>query len=104
MASYEAEDYTNYTIYVHALKSTSKMIGALTLSEKARLLELAGKEGKIDYIKDSHAEVMELFDQVMEEISDYLNKVKPEEEASEDAPVIDAETAEALEKAKEQNE
>ena len=104
LASYEAEDYTNYTIYVHALKSTSKMIGALTLSEKARLLELAGKEGKIDYIKDSHAEVMELFDQVMEEISDYLNKVKPEEEASEDAPVIDAETAEALEKAKEQNE
>lgn len=100
ISSYEAEDYTNYTIYVHALKSTSKMIGALALSEKSRLLELAGKEGKTDYIKDSHEEVMELFDQVMEEITDYLNKVKPEEEEPEGTTVIDEETALALEKAK----
>ena len=102
LASYEAEDYTNYTIYVHALKSTSKMIGALALSEKSRLLELAGKEGKIDYIKDSHEEVMELFDQVMEEITDYLDKVKPEEEETGGTTVIDEETAKALEKANQQ--
>lgn len=102
LTSYEAEDYTNYTIYVHALKSTSKMIGALALSEKARLLELAGKEGNIDYIKDSHDEVMELFDQVMDEITDYLDKVKPEEEEAEGTTVIDEETAKALEKANQQ--
>ena len=101
IASYEAEDYTNYTIYVHALKSTSKMIGALTLSEKARLLELAGKENKIDYIKDSHDEVMTLLEQVLEEINDYLTTVKPEEEDAPD-PVIDAEVAQALEAAKQQ--
>lgn len=101
ISSYEAEDYTNYTIYVHALKSTSKMIGALELSEKSRLLELAGKENKIDYIKDSHEEVMALFDQVMEEITDYLNKVKPEEEEPEE-PVVDEEVAKALEQANNQ--
>ncbi len=101
IASYEAEDYTNYTIYVHALKSTSKMIGALTLSEKARLLELAGKENKIDYIKDSHDEVMTLLDQVLEEITNYLATVKTEEEDSSD-PVVDAEVAKALEIAKQQ--
>lgn len=101
IASYESEDYTNYTIYVHALKSTSKMIGALTLSEKARLLELAGKENKIDYIKESHDEVMTLLDQVLEEITDYLDKVKPEEEEASD-PVVDAEVARALETANQQ--
>jgi len=101
LTSYEAEDYTNYTIYVHALKSTSKMIGALELSEKSRLLELAGKEGKIDYIKDSHEEVMTLFDRVMEEITDYLKKVKPEEEEKEE-PEMDEEVARALEQANNQ--
>lgn len=101
IASYEAEDYTNYTIYVHALKSTSKMIGALTLSEKARLLELAGKENKIDYIKESHDEVMTLLDQVLEEITHYLTTVKPDEEESSD-PVVDAEVAKALETANQQ--
>ena len=96
ISSYESEDYTNYTIYVHALKSTSKMIGALVLSEKARLLELAGKEGKYDYIKESHDEVIELFDKVTVEISDYLTKVKPDSEESEEGP-MDEEVAKALE-------
>ena len=94
--AYEAEDYTNYTIYVHALKSTSKMVGALTLSEKARLLEMAGKESNIDYIKESHDEVMELFELAIAEIKDYLEKVKPEEEEAEEVVVADAsEIAEA---------
>jgi predicted metal-binding transcription factor (methanogenesis marker protein 9) len=77
------------------------MIGALTLSEKARLLELAGKENKIDYIQESHEEVMTLFDQVMEEITDYLNTVKPEEEEVE-APEVDENVAKALEQANSQ--
>ena len=101
IASYEAEDYTNYTIYVHALKSTSKMIGALVLSEKARLLELAGKEQKIDYIKDSHDEVIDLFENVIAEITDYLTKVKPEEKADEE-PEMDDEVLKALEIANKQ--
>lgn len=96
VTSYCADDYTNYTIYVHALKSTSKMIGALVLSEKARLLELAGKEGKYDYIKESHDEVIELFDKVSAEITDYLNKVKPEEAETEEAE-MDEEVVKALE-------
>ena len=72
------------------------MIGALVLSEKARLLELAGKEGKYDYIKESHDEVIELFDKVTVEISDYLTKVKPDSEESEEGP-MDEEVAKALE-------
>ncbi len=38
----EKEDWVNYTIEVHALKSASKQIGATSLSEKAAYMEKAG--------------------------------------------------------------
>lgn len=41
---YEAHDWENYRIIVHAIKSTSLVIGAVALSEKAKVLENAAKE------------------------------------------------------------
>ncbi len=70
--AYDNKDYTNYTIYVHALKSTSKMIGAEQLSDQSRLLEIAGKEGNIDFITESHEANMEHYKVVVEEINQYL--------------------------------
>ncbi len=40
----EKEDWKAYTIEVHALKSASKQVGAMELSEKALRMEMAGKE------------------------------------------------------------
>ena len=40
---FEQRDWKNYAIRAHSAKSTSKMIGAKALSEKARELEMAGK-------------------------------------------------------------
>ena len=51
---YDKQDWKNYTILVHALKSSMKSIGADALSEMARLLEAAGKEDNIDYITANH--------------------------------------------------
>ncbi|WP_408070326.1 ATP-binding protein [Butyrivibrio sp. JL13D10] len=51
----------DYTIKVHALKSSSKMVGLMELSEMARLLEMAGKNGDIDYIKDNTEKVLEKY-------------------------------------------
>ena len=101
--SFDTKDYTNYTIYVHALKSTSKMIGALNLSEKARLLEMAGKEGNTAYIEENHNEVMLLLDQVVNEIADYLKTTSPQEIQKDEVP-LDDEVVKALEKAKQQTE
>ena len=39
---YKEEDWKNYTIMVHALKSTARMIGAMELSEKFYRLEQLG--------------------------------------------------------------
>lgn len=56
---YEAEDIENYTIKVHALKSSAGIIGADSLSEMARELEDAGKAGDLDKIHDNTQSLLE---------------------------------------------
>ncbi|MBR1912559.1 MAG: PocR ligand-binding domain-containing protein [Treponema sp.] len=53
-AHFDSADWENYTIEVHALKSSSKQIGAMKLSDMAAALEKAGKTNDIDYIKANH--------------------------------------------------
>ncbi len=55
---YNKEDFKNFTIKVHALKSSARIIGAAELSEKARLLEDAGNDNNIDFIKENTAELL----------------------------------------------
>jgi len=56
---YQEQDWKNYVITVHALKSNSKSIGADGLAELAKNLEMAGKENRIEYILEHHEELME---------------------------------------------
>ena len=63
--SFEKRDWKNYEIKVHALKSAAKTIGAATLSEEARTLEHAAKEGKEDVILSGHAPLMEHYRSVV---------------------------------------
>ena len=56
---YNAEDWDNYTIKIHALKSSLRLVGALELGDKAQLLEDAGKEQDAAYIHENHAAFME---------------------------------------------
>jgi len=53
-ALYESANWTDYAIKVHALKSTSLTIGAEALSAQAKELELAGKRGDADFIREHH--------------------------------------------------
>ena len=54
----EKNDWKNYEISVHGLKSTSMSIGATVLAEEARLLEMAAKNNDIEYIKNNNQRVM----------------------------------------------
>ena len=56
---YAAGDYAGYTIKVHAIKSSARIIGAVEFGEDAQLLENAGKSGDVDYINKHHAEFMQ---------------------------------------------
>ncbi len=49
---YEKREWKNYVIEVHALKSSSLSIGAKQLSELAKELEAAGKEGNVKLIEE----------------------------------------------------
>lgn len=60
-AMYDASDWIPYTIEVHALKSASKQIGAMWLSERAALLEKAGNERDEKYIRENTDEALEKY-------------------------------------------
>ncbi|SDB30762.1 MULTISPECIES: response regulator [unclassified Butyrivibrio] len=49
---YKNEDYKNYTIKVHALKSSANIVGALALWSDAKDLEEAGNNNNIEKIKN----------------------------------------------------
>ena len=70
--SFKAEDWKNYTVFVHALKSTSLSIGGKTISELAAKLEQAGKNGEYDFIKENHAQAMRLYQDTVAEGIQYL--------------------------------
>ncbi len=56
--SYASRDHSAYTITAHSLKSTSKMIGANSFSETARLLEKAAKGGDQETIDALHGRLL----------------------------------------------
>ncbi len=51
---YAAGNWQDYTIKVHALKSSARIIGAIDFGEEAQRLENAGKSGDIAYIRAYH--------------------------------------------------
>lgn len=66
LSRYFAEqDWKNYVICVHALKSNAKGVGAGELSELSRKLEMAGKENRIEYILEHHEAMMANHDRLM---------------------------------------
>ncbi len=58
------EDWENYVIRVHALKSTMYSIGASALADRAKALEMAGKKKDTDVILRGHAGLMAEYDRV----------------------------------------
>jgi len=86
------QNWKNYIIEVHALKSTSLSIGATKFSEFAKKLELAGKSGDYDVITENNDELSKMYVEVMNEAKEILKKkgieIKDEEPeaVSEDVP------------------
>ncbi len=66
---YENANWADYTVKVHALKGTSLTIGAEALSAQAKELELAGKRGDVDFIREHHAALMCAYDEICAQIA-----------------------------------
>ena len=70
--SYQKEDYKDYQIRVHALKSSSKMVGADTLSDMAKAAEEAAKNQDADYIRENHGELITKYQETIQDIWEAL--------------------------------
>ncbi len=91
-------DWKNYTTKVHALKSTSRIIGATELSNLAKNLEDAGNVLDLDLIKNSTPKLLELYRNFSSVLDFLIEKISNDA----DKPLIeDAQLAEAYEALKE---
>ena len=60
------QNWKEYAVRVHAVKSTSKMIGAEALSEQAKALEAAAKAGDGDTVTEQHAAFRDDYGRLLE--------------------------------------
>ena len=85
---YNNEDFENYTIKIHALKSSSRIIGAVGLAEDAQNLENAGKAREFDKIREGHAAYVEKFLAVVDIIGQVMSKQNESKAAKPEAAAL----------------
>ncbi len=90
---YEEENYGDYGIEVHGLKSASANVGAMSLSALARAHEEAADRGDGIFITEHFAELTEAFERQMQCIQDFLKggESATGENGAGDLPEIDRE-------------
>ena len=102
---FESGDIKNYTITVHAVKSTMLGLGATELSEMAKAHEFAGKDGNTAFIRDGIDSLIDKFDNVLTEMKEILDGSesgeKPDEKPVEEnvSLISEQEGKEKIEKA-----
>lgn len=77
---YASQDWKNYVITVHGIKSSMLSIGAMDLSAMAKELEAAGKREDIEYIHRHHEDMLMEYDRVCD-IMRQNKLVNPKKEA-----------------------
>ena len=63
------ENWKNYTVQVHALKSTAKIIGAKELAARALELEMAGKREDVNELRRKHGPCMICYGELRQKLS-----------------------------------
>lgn len=88
---YKENDWKNYTIEVHGVKSSMLSIGAEHLSELAAKLEKAGKAGNVDIIRNSHGEMIDEYRRLIKELQEIslLQENENTGETEENLPVLE---------------
>ncbi len=69
--AYDREDWTDYTIRVHALKSSSRQIGAMELGQMAADLEEAGKDSNIEKLRAENDKALDAFRELLSKLSQF---------------------------------
>ena len=71
-AVFLAENWREYRVIVHALKSTSLVIGAVEFSNRAKFLEVAARDENSDEVKANHASLITDYKKLRQELSEWV--------------------------------
>ena len=78
---YNAEDFENYRIKIHAAKTNLMNIGAKESSELAKKMELSLKNGEgTDCVKEHHEEFLAIYHKVVLAVKEYMDSEHKEDE------------------------
>ena len=80
--AFENQDWKNYSILTHGLKSTSINVGANELSEHAKKHEFATKDEAsydLDYVRDDYEALMSEYEAILNEAKRVLDKKKAQD-------------------------
>ena len=72
--AYQNKNIELFTIKVHALKTSARMIGAKELSEEAYLLESAGKSANMSYIDANVDSFLSLYRSYISRLDSYMSE------------------------------
>lgn len=70
---YAQQDWKQYGIHAHSLKSTSLSIGADRLSKHAKEMEMAIKEGRLDFVQQEHDSLLKEYKELLQKIEAVTN-------------------------------
>lgn len=71
---WEQKDYPNYIVLIHSLKAQLLNIGYLLLAEDARALEMAGREGRFDFIYQNYDAFVASYKALKEQLKPLFSK------------------------------
>jgi signal transduction histidine kinase/CheY-like chemotaxis protein len=71
--SLDLQNWNDYAVHVHSLKSSSKLIGAMELAEQALALEEAANAEDGDTVRAGHDALMERYAEVVQAINSMLS-------------------------------
>ena len=69
---YEKKDWDNYSVLVHAVKSTSRTIGASELADLALKMENASKDRDLGFVEKEHENTLDLYSKIASAVKDAL--------------------------------
>ena len=98
--AYSDEDYKLYTVKVHALKTSARIVGAMELSALAERLEEAGNNREIDFIKGNTDKLLQDYTGFIAKLC-RLKENEADAEASKKSPIDKGELEDAYEALKE---
>ncbi len=81
-------DWDNYSVKVHAVKSTSRTIGAGALADLAAKMEIASRDRNLSFVENEHANTLAMYENFAEAIKKALGS-SSEESGDDDDEIME---------------